>query len=518
MDALLQTAQAHAQAARFTEFLALCTEITAGRPNDLTTLLDVGALLSSFGFVSSARECFEQARAIAPRDLRAVVNLANLSRDCGDHKEARSLYISLLESLPNHPVIQRNVVVSLEYDPDVPDEDRIAAARAWGDWSIAQAAGLRKRPPRQPYQGRPLRVGYVSADFCQHTVGLFVKDVIKAHDPVHVNVFAYSAGHIKDWVTEAVSACCRFRNVAALDDTALADLIRADKIDVLVDLSGHTSGSRLTMFAHRPAPVMVSWLGYFATTGLPYMDAVLLDEWHAPAGTEKNFVEPIIRLPQRLCYTPVPWMPEVVPGAFIRNGHITFGSFNNTAKLNAGVIDLWARILSSVANSRLVLKWRTFNDELYKQEVLAKFTNHGVSESRIDLRGPSFHVDMLEEYGDIDIALDPFPFTGGLTSCEALWMGVPVITWPQSRVVSRQTTAFLHQIGLSGLVAKDVDDYSRIALELAEDRAQLKHLRSTLRQRMQVSRFGDVDGFTRELEKSLSELYTRVEAGTDEVR
>ncbi|MEP2186126.1 hypothetical protein, partial [Roseibium sp.] len=166
MDALLQTAQAHAQAARFTEFLALCTEITAGRPNDLTTLLDVGALLSSFGFVSSARECFEQARAIAPRDLRAVVNLANLSRDCGDHKEARSLYISLLESLPNHPVIQRNVVVSLEYDPDVPDEDRIAAARAWGDWSIAQAAGLRKRPPRQPYQGRPLRVGYVSADFC----------------------------------------------------------------------------------------------------------------------------------------------------------------------------------------------------------------------------------------------------------------------------------------------------------------------------------------------------------------
>lgn len=175
---------------------------------------------------------------------------------------------------------------------------------------------------------------------------------------------------------------------------------------------------------------MVSWLGYFATTGLTYMDAVLLDEWHAPEGTEAQFVEPILRLPSgRFGYQPVPWAPAVVaPPPVERNGYLTFGSFNNTAKYNPQVFDLWARILGEVPNSRIILKWRTFNDEEFKQKVTDGFVQRGIEASRIELRGPSFHADLLKEYADIDIALDPFPLYGGLTSCEALWMGVPVIT------------------------------------------------------------------------------------------
>lgn len=366
----------------------------------------------------------------------------------------------------------------------------------------------------QPLADRPLRIGYVSADLCQHTVGLFVKGVLKAHDPSRVQVFAYSAGQVKDWVTDEVRAVATLRDVSVLDDAALAAQIRADGIDVLVDLSGHTAGSRLTAFAHRPAPVMVSWLGYFATTGLPTMDAVLLDEWHAPPSTEAQFVEPILRLPSgRFCYQPVPWAPaEVALPPVERNGYITFGCFNNTAKFNVGVFDAWAQVLQTVPDARLILKWRTFNDEAFRQQVTDAFVARGIPAERIELRGPSFHADLLKEYADIDIALDPFPFTGGLTSCEALWMGVPVITWPQSRVVSRQTWAFLNQIGLPELAAQDANDYVRIAAELANDRARLAHLRATLRDRMRASPLMDVAGFTRQLEDTLIDLYRRIEA------
>lgn len=509
-----RVARQYAEAGRFDDFLALCRHVGRSLPGEIAAQLDLGALLSSYGFLGEARTCYEKAQTLAPTDLRALVNLANLARDAGEHAEARRLYADLLRQLPDHPVIRRNALTSLEYDPEVPDAERLMQAQAWGAWAIARAGGARPRPALQPLKDRPLRLGYVSADLCQHTVGLFVKDVLKAHDGSRVEVFAYSAGQVKDWVTDEIRAACTFREVSTLDDAALAAQIRADGIDVLIDLSGHTAGSRLTAFAHRPAPVMVSWLGYFATTGLPCMDAVLLDEWHAPPGTEAQFVEPILRLPSgRFCYQPVPWAPaEVSAPAFERNGFITFGCFNNTAKFNAGVFDSWAQILTQVPNSRLILKWRTFNDEAFRQQVTDAFVARGIEPDRIERRAPSFHADLLKEYADLDIALDPFPFTGGLTSCEALWMGVPVVTWAQSRVVSRQTHAFLNQIGLPELSASDAEDYVRSAVELANDRARLAHLRATLRDKMRASPLMDVTGFTRQLEDTLIDLYRRIEA------
>ena len=301
--AALAVARQHAEAGRFADFLVLCRQVAEALPDDLIAQLDLGGLLSTYGFLTDARACYEKAQTLAPTDLRAQVNLANLARDAGEHAEARRLYTKLLGQLPDHSVIRRNALTSLEYDPEVPDAERLAQAQAWGAWAIVRAGGVRLRPALQPLRDRPLRIGYVSADLCQHTVGLFVKDVLKAHNLGLVQVFAYSAGQVKDWVTDEIRAACTFRDVSALDDVALAEQIRADGIDVLVDLSGHTAGSRLTAFAYRPAPVMVSWLGYFATTGLPCMDAVLLDEWHAPPGTEAQFVEPILHLPSgRFCY------------------------------------------------------------------------------------------------------------------------------------------------------------------------------------------------------------------------
>ena len=511
---LLHQAAKLANVGHFNEMLSLCDSLLATCTGELPVLLDTGALLQSFGFISQARHCFEQAQSNAGNDLRPRINLANVARDAGDHAESRRLYTFLRQQLPNHSVIRRNHLVSNEYDPAVTDTEHHQNVSAWGDWAIAQSGGWRPRPGMTAKSQRSLRIGYVSADLCQHTVGLFLKDVLAAHDPAQVSVFTYSAGTVNDWVTEAIRKVSTYRDVSKTSDHELVKRIQQDAIDLLIDLSGHTAGSRLTAFAYRPAPVMISWLGYFASTGLPYLDAVLLDEWHAPMQMVRQFVEPIIRLPNgRWCYQPVPWAPaEVSPLPFKAKGTITFGSFNNTAKYNSQVFDLWARILAAVPHSRLALKWRTFNDEAFRQKVTQVFVDRGITADRIDLRGPSFHADVLKEYADLDIALDPFPFTGGLTSCEALWMGVPVVTWPQSRVVSRQTHAILHQTGLPELSAQDANDYVHIAVSLANDKPRLTQLRACLRDRMRASPLMDVAGFTRHLEDSLIDLYRRIEA------
>ncbi len=507
----LQRAQDFAKAGRFEEMLKVCRQIINNNGDSINILLDVGTLLSNFGFLSDAHECYERACILSPDDLRGVGNLANLARDAGNHTESRTLYKTLRDRLPNHPVIRRNSLLSLEYDPEVSDLDRLAEAKAWGAWAVKQSGGIRPRPEILPLAGRPLRLGYLSADFCQHTVGLFVMEVLKSLNHERITAFTYSAGQVKDWVTDAISICSNFRDISLLDDTALAKQIRSDSIDILIDLSGHTAGSRLSVFAHRPAPVQLSWLGYFASTGLSCMDAVLLDQWHVSSTGEAQFVEPVVRLPMgRFCYTPVPFAPPVSPAPTLAKGYITFGCFNNTSKLNDAVFDVWAAILCQIPESRLILKWRTFNDSALGDKVKDAFNSRGVAVDRLELRGPSFHVDLLKEYADIDIALDPFPFTGGLTSCEALWMGVPVVTWPQSRVVSRQTFAFLSAIGLAELAARDADDYVRIAVEMAGDCGRLLTLRKQMREKMQNSPLMDVPGFASGFEQCLIELYQEI--------
>jgi len=230
-----------------------------------------------------------------------------------------------------------------------------------------------------------------------------------------------------------------------------------------------------------------------------------------PAGTEDQFVENVVHLEGgRFCYQPVPWAPEVATLPSLKSGHITFGSFNNTGKLNADVYDVWANVLQAVPDSQLILKWRTLIDPSLCQTIRQAFHDRGIDANRIELRPASFHVDVLKEYADIDIALDPFPFTGGLTSCEALWMGVPVVTLPQTRVVSRQTLALLSAMGKTEWVAKDADDYVSIARTLAADRSGLANIRASLRSTMQASSLMDVTQFTRALESAFCKVHQTV--------
>ena len=497
---------------RLEEMSKICDRLTEDAASP-SLLLEVGALLLGFGYLSQAEKNFRRCLELEPKNSAAQINLASVAHASGRHAEVGRMYAKLALQYSDNLIVRRNLLTASEYSLLAEDDERLNAAKAWGSWAINRSGGLRCRPALKQLSGRPLRVGYVSADICQHTVGLLLKDVLKSHDAQRVTAFVYNAGRQRDWVTNDISLSCIVRDASALDDLQLVDLVIEDQIDVLVDLSGHTAGSRLAAFAYRPAPVMVSWLGYFATTGLPYFDGLLLDEWHVTAATQEQFVEPVIKLSGgRFCYKPVPWAPvEVALPACLRNGYVTFGCFNNTAKINESVIEVWAKILNALPESRLILKWRTFNDEAYSQKMWAAFRELGVTPDRIELRGPSFHKDLLLEYADIDIALDPFPFTGGLTTCETLWMGVPVVTMPLSRVVSRQSHAILNMIGLEDLSAESKEQYVSIALNLAKDHERLIALRSNLRKMLRESSLMDVTGFTQALEDCFFELYRRIE-------
>ncbi|MDP2794976.1 MAG: tetratricopeptide repeat protein [Sulfurisoma sp.] len=500
----------------------------AADPKHREARLNLAASLSAEGQASAARRVLEALLELAPDWGPPYNNLATLMQDMDEHEHALALLQRVSALSPGLPQPRSNLLMELQYHPRASAATLRAAAADWGAWAMAQAGDERPRPTPNPVRDangaiRALRVGYVSADFCMHPVGLFLKAVLAAHNPAQVLPFAYGNGAASDEVTQEIQATLhRFHagpagwiDARSLDDAALAERIRADGIDLLVDLSGHTGKTRLPMFARRPAPVQVSWLGYFATTGLPAMDAVILDPWHAPEGAEAQFTEAIIRLPNnRFCYQPVPFAPAVSPAPTFPRGYITFGSFNNTAKLNDTVLDTWARILQVVPDSRLILKWRTFADGPYREHIRQYFTGRGIAQERIELRPASPHRELLEQYADIDIALDPFPFSGGHTSCEALWMGVPVITWPRERVVSRQTWSFLANIGLTELVVDSAGDYVAKAVTLAGDRARLGELRQNLRPRMAASPLCDVSGFIRHLEAAYLGLWLRITGET----
>jgi hypothetical protein len=330
-------------------------------------------------------------------------------------------------------------------------------------------------------------------------------------DRKRLQPFAYFIGAYRDGVTEQFRQMTTWRDVADLDMDALVRRIRADEIDILVDLTGHTRGNRLAAFAQGAAPVQLSWLGYYGTTGVAAMDYVLMDAWHVPPGSEKHFTERVVRLPHsRFCYQPVPFAPPVAPLPCRRNGHVTFGSFNNTAKLNPEVFAVWAAVLNKVPNSKLVLKWRSLMAASTRQALVENFARHGVAADRLDLRPASPHDDLLAQYGDIDIALDPFPFSGGHTSCEALWMGVPVVTWPHARPVSRQTLSLIGAMGkpewLDRWVATSAEDYGTKAAALAADADALAGIRAQLRDVMRRSPLMDGPAFAKDLTQILESL------------
>lgn len=433
--------------------------------------------------------------------------LANSLSLLGRAAEAIPHYRRAAELDPDWMHAASSVLGVLNYDPGASPDAIFAEHRGWGERTMERTV-QRDVPSRDRGPSARLRIGYVSPDFRRHPVTYLFARTLEHRDRGRFEIFCYdNLGH-GDAVTQRLQrASDHWRVVAGTSDDAFCDQVAADGIDILVDLAGHTTNSRVAAFARRPAPVQVSWLGYFNTTGLPAMDYFITDPYSSPAGQERWFVERLVRLPHtRFTYEPPQFAPAAAALPARASGRVTFGCFNNLSKVNDRVLAVWSRVLDAVPGSRLKIIAVGLHDERNRSWWRKRLAAHGIDAVELSPFLP--HDQLLAAYGEIDIALDPFPFAGGITSLEALYMGVPVVTLETPMLAGRQTLCFLRNLGLDTLVADSEDSYVSAAAALARDLDALASLRAGLRERMRVSPLLDAAGFARELESAYEAMLT----------
>lgn len=466
------------------------------------------------GALDSALETSQLAARITPEDPNAHNSVGNILSALGRHDEAWQCYEKALEIDPEHLVAFSNRLFTANYSSRLSPEGDLAEARRYGKLVSRKAQPFGSwKVSRDPI--RVLRIGIVSGDLLEHPVAFFCESVLRAliefPEPKRFEIFAYSNNSQTDWLTARIrGVCSAWRSIHALPDDKVAELIHGDQIDILIDLSGHTGMNRLPVFAWRPAPIQVTWLGYFATTGVNAIDYFIADPWCLPQTHEPFFVEKILRLPStRLCFT-VPDEPVAVsPLPVGANGFVTFGCFNNLSKLSDPVIELWSEILEAVPGSRLMLKARQLGEASVRAALVKRFAACGVSPQQLILETPSTRREYLRAFQNVDIALDPFPYTGGTTTVESLWMGVPVLTLAGKTLLGRQGVGILANVGLNDWIASSRDDYKRRAIALAGDSARLALLRAGLRDRLVHSPLCDATQFATDFGSALRSAWVR---------
>lgn len=481
--------------------------VLAAQPDDPGALSNLGASLSLAGRAGEASQLLRKAVSQDSRTVGAHIGLAVSLGDLGDMSAAEEILRQALTIKPDSLDVRTVLLFVLNYQTGKPPLALLEEARAYGALAAAQAEAFTtwSNPPDPE---RRLRVGFVSGDFCQHPVAQFMEHVLEdlvQNQAMRLELVAYYTRHYVDAMTERLKGhFSLWRHVAGTQDEALARQIRADGIDILIDLSGHTSHSRLPVFAWKPAPVQMTWLGYLATTGVEAIDYLLADSLVLPESLEGAFTEKILRLPRSyLCFSRPGDDAEVSPLPAATRQAVTFGSFNNLKKLNDDVLDLWARILASMPDSRLLLKARQLADPAVQARLKAFFAARGIAAERLELPGHVASGAHLATYGRVDIALDPFPYPGITTTVEALWMGVPVVTLAGASFMERQGVGLLTHVGLQDWIASDPEDYLARAVSHATDLRALAEIRIGLRDRVQASPFFDRKGFAQDFECSL---------------
>lgn len=447
-------------------------------------------------------------------------NLGTILADLNDFDAAVESYRKAVELNPDFAESHTCVLFGQSYCSGWSAEAHLKDARYFGSRMAALARPYtHRRAERGSRQsGRPLKVGFVSADLKKHPVGYFLESVVAHLDPSRLELVAYSNGVARDELTARIKPrFSAWRSTVDVNDEGMAKLVHDDGIDILVDLSGHTGYNRLPVFAWKPAPVQVSWLGYFATTGIEAIDYLLAD-WHVlPAEEESHFVETPWRLPDSyLCFTLPEKAVPVGPLPALENGVVTFGCFNNQKKLNDGVIAVWSRLLLAMPESRLLLKNHQLVDAWSREKTIERFAAHGISSDRLLLEGPSPREEYFATFNRVDIALDPFPYPGGTTSVEGLWMGVPVVGRRGNRFLSHLGDTILNTAGLSDWIADTDDDYIAKAIAYASDLPRLAALRESLRARILASPLCDAQRYARNLEAAFEQMWQRYLAQSDE--
>lgn len=460
-----------------------------------------------------AIQCFRKAVEIRPDHVAAWYNLGETLQEKGELDAAEAAYRKALDLDPAHSGTNLNLLLLQQYLPNRKPEEILAIHREWGERVLARIPAKRQGGYRvEPDPDRLIRIGYLSPDFKRHQVAHFLDPVLANHDPEAVSVTCYA--NVKrpdDWTERMRGYGHCWRDVLGLDDAAVADRIREDRIDILVDLAGHTRDTRLTVLAYRPAPVQAVYLGYPCTTGLATVDYRFTDRWADPEGFERHYTEQLVRLETGFCtYRPYDEAPDIVPPPVEQEGHVTFGCLLPLIKINRETGRLWARALEAVPGSRLLV----FRDVLKVEEVrklyLACLTEGGIPEDRLDLVGePPPSGSHLDVYNRIDVVLDAVPYGGHTTTCEALWMGVPVVTLAGDRFTGRMSASLLEMMGLPGFIAHKADEFGRVAAQAVEDRDRLRTLRMGMRERMRDSPLGNAKAVTRCLEAAYRDIWRR---------
>jgi predicted O-linked N-acetylglucosamine transferase (SPINDLY family) len=470
------------------------------RPNLAEAHNNLGMALKDKGFLDEAAAAHAQAIALDPLLPEAHNNLGNVLREKGQITEAIAAFRQAVNIKPDYAEAHSNLVFTVLYDPA--SDPRIVAEEhlRWGQQHgdpLHKFVSIHSATNRDP--NRRLKIGYVSPDFREHVVGGNMLPILKQHNHREFEVYCYSNVSQPDQLTEQFKSVADvWRPITGLSDEAAAEIIRTDGIDILIDLSGHTAKNRLLIFARKPAPIQMSYLGYNDGTALQTMDYRISDHFLDNPESERNYREKTIYLPHCYwCYRPGKATTDPAPPPEISSGFITFGSLCNFAKISEPARDLWARVLLEVKNSHLLLAAHPGD---HCQKAADRFASHGVDPDRIEFIGRQNWNAYIATFGRIDIALDPIPYNGGISTCDALWMGVPVVTLVGDRAVGRAGKSILMNLNLPELIAKTPDEFVAIAVRLANDRPRRENLRRNLRQMMIDSPITNTAQFTADLE------------------
>jgi len=477
-------------------------------PNMADLWINLGLSYMGNYQIENARNAFAKAIALVPNSAVAYCNLALCEQETGQVEKAYKLYQKALEFDSNLRPAISNRLMCAQYHPSLTSKElKDAAIHA------TQSIDVRDSNQVEVSTRERLRIGFVGGDFRAHPVGWFLKDVfvILAR---HFDCYCYANQTEKEDAIfkQFFNAARHWHNIYGLNKRQVVEIIKQDNIDVLIDLSGHTAANRLDVFADRIASFQISWLGYPASTGLTNIDAVLLSDDLIVQSSSSFFCEKVLALPgPQFVYRAPSYLPELSEPPCLKNGYITYGCFNNIAKINDSVLCCWASLLCAVPSARLLLKWKTLVSPSVVNIILKRLHTLGIESSRVDCRGVSPHKEMLQEYNEVDIALDPFPFSGALTSFEAISMGVPVITLYTDRPISRQTYSINKALGLDEFSVKTPRQYVKIAHQLANDVEYLTVLRKNLRGSMRESQLYNYELMANQFMYTISDLYNNHE-------
>ncbi len=497
------------ESGQFSEALRCYSEATRLEPRSFMAWNNLGDALEAAGRIDEAIAACREALEWNPECGNAHNNLANCHREQGRTALALEGYRRAVSFDPSAADWHSNLVYTACFDANYEARDLLAESV---EWSAQHAEPVRRSNAthaNQPSPARRLRIGYVSPDFRAHVVGANLLPILQEHDRNQVETFCYSNVHQADAVTARIQAICdHWRNIKGVHDERAAELIRADRIDILVDLSLHMAHNRLLLFARKPAPVQVTYLGYCGTTGLQEIHYRLSDPYLDPTETDLAcYSEETIRLScSYWCYQPLGPAPEITPLPASTGAGVTFGCLNNLAKVSPRALELWMDILEAVPQSRLLLH---APDGSCREEICEGFVSHGLSPDRVQFVGRQPWKAYVHGVGRMDVALDPFPYAGGITTLDALWMGVPVVTLSGRTSVGRSGCSILSNLGLPELIAQTPEQYFEIALSLANDLPRLGKLRSTLRERMERSPLRDARGLARDIEGAYRAMWRR---------